>query len=234
MKKAIIIFSSCLILLVGGFVAYKYCFSNKTPTESEYADSSNTESTGNNEDEISVTEPIDSEKYLNEIAQTSNKSENVAHTWYLEPTIEAEDIIVSDNQEELNSTTDETSIDTNDENNSLVAEEGIVYKGIRDTNGFMEYFTMTYNKSLNCFYVESTNNDGMVGGFDLPVSGYENSVYTYSNGESYYRNAISGGRVTISSELTGTITVDSDGNLVWLNNSISNVIDEFLINLKKE
>lgn len=111
------------------------------------------------------------------------------------------------------------------------AKEDISYKGTRNEYGFTEYFTLTFDKSNNCFYVDITDEDGMESGFDLPVSNYQDGIYTYTNGESFYRNSLTYGRIPVASGLSGTLEVKSDSKIIWHNFASDNV-GEFTIDLE--
>ena len=123
------------------------------------------------------------------------------------------------------------SIQNEQKSDAATAEEGVTYEGTRNEYG-LEYFTMTFDKSENCFYVAITDEYNSESGFDLPVSDYQNGVYTYTNGESYYRNFISYGRIPVASGLSGTLEIKSDKQIVWHNNA-SDSVGEFTIILEK-
>ena len=77
------------------------------------------------------------------------------------------------------------------------------------------YYTINTNEDSSLFTVHVTNSNGIEGGYDLPITNVENGVYFYNDGSSYDRNQTTGARMHVINGLTGTITVNSDGSLLW-------------------
>lgn len=77
------------------------------------------------------------------------------------------------------------------------------------------YYKMNINEDSSLFTVHVTNSNGIDGGYDLPITKAENGIYFYNDGSSYDRNQITGARIHVINGLTGTITVNSDGSLLW-------------------
>lgn len=88
------------------------------------------------------------------------------------------------------------------------------YIGELTKDGWTCYYTMNVNKDGSLFTVSTTTTDGIEGGFDLPITKFENGVYFYTDGSAYDRSQ-TGGRINAVNGLTGTITVNNDGTLLW-------------------
>lgn len=94
-----------------------------------------------------------------------------------------------------------------------------IYKGELEKNECIHYYEMSYITSYNgngtLFTVTTNNSDGVKGGFELPVTKVENGVYYYESGFCYDRNMTTEERMNVVSGLSGTITVNSNGSLLW-------------------
>lgn len=88
------------------------------------------------------------------------------------------------------------------------------YIGELTKDGWTCYYAMNINKDDSLFIISTTTTDGIEGGFDLPITKVENGVYFYTGGSAYDRSQ-TGGRINAVNGLTGTITVNNDGTLLW-------------------
>lgn len=100
-------------------------------------------------------------------------------------------------------------------NPSQSAKSDVIYTGNIIDNDFTGYYTATINEENTMFTIESTLNSGVIGGFNLPIDKFENGVYSYTNGSCYDRNQTTGAKMHVADGLTGTITVNNDGSLLW-------------------
>lgn len=98
---------------------------------------------------------------------------------------------------------------------NLTVNVDSTYIGEITKDNCTHYYTMNINEDNSLFTVQCTNSNGVKGGFDLPIDKLENGVYFYTNGSCYDRNQITGGRINVFNNLTGTITVNNDGTLLW-------------------
>lgn len=96
----------------------------------------------------------------------------------------------------------------------LTVNVDCTYIGELTKDGWTCYYKMNVYKD-DLFTVSAINSDGIVCGFDLPVTKVEKGVYFYTNGSGYDRNQLTGGRINAVNGLTGTITVNNDGTLLW-------------------
>ena len=96
----------------------------------------------------------------------------------------------------------------------LTVNVDCTYIGELTKDGWTCYYTMNVDKDGSLFTVSTTTTDGIEGGFDLPITKVENGVYFYTGGSAYDRSQ-TGGRINAVNGLTGTITVNNDGTLLW-------------------
>ena len=97
---------------------------------------------------------------------------------------------------------------------NLTVNVDSTYIGEITKDNCTHYYTMNINEDNSLFTVQCTNSNGVKGGFDLPIDKLENGVYFYTNGSCYDRTQ-TGGRIHIVNGLTGMITVNNDGTLLW-------------------
>lgn len=98
---------------------------------------------------------------------------------------------------------------------NLTVNVDSTYIGEITKDNCTHYYKMNINEDNSLFTVQCTNSNSVKGGFDLPIDKLENGVYFYTNGSCYDRNQITGGRINVFNNLTGTITVNDDGSLLW-------------------
>lgn len=106
-------------------------------------------------------------------------------------------------------------IETNTKPTNLTVNVDSTYIGEITKDNCTHNYMMSINEGSSLFTVQYTNSNGLKGGFDIPIDKLENGVYFYTNGSSYDRNQITGGRINAFKNLTGTITVNNDGSLMW-------------------
>lgn len=105
--------------------------------------------------------------------------------------------------------------EANTKSTNLTVNVDSTYIGEITKDDCTHYYTMNINEDNSLFTVQCINSNGVKGGFDLPIDKLENGVYFYTNGSCYDRNQITGERINIFNNLTGTITVNDDGSLLW-------------------
>lgn len=105
--------------------------------------------------------------------------------------------------------------ETNTKPTNLTINVDSSYIGEITKDNCTYYYTMNINEDSSLFTVQCTNSNGVKGGLDLPIDKFENGIYFYTNGSCYDRNQITGGRINVFNNLTGTITVNDDGSLLW-------------------
>ncbi len=95
------------------------------------------------------------------------------------------------------------------------ADPDKIYVGEETKGGVTISYEFTISTDGSRFSGTAEASDGISDEYELPVDSLINSIYSYSDGSCFYRNAVSGGRVVVADDMSGTIEVNEDGTLTW-------------------